>query len=180
MALTRGSGHDRAGVQVGAESPGPALPRCPGGPQHAAAGVAAAAEVSRAPGRASRDRPRVLHALQARGDPSERESWPDDVDRRELRHQVLDQLAREKNLPPKILVVHRFRADMVPDAENIRPTPRVQVVMHMDGWGPPWLKFDSYKDYIVQHPVAFTGFKLFYHNDTKKGDALLTPPELLQ
>jgi hypothetical protein len=54
------------------------------------------------------------------------------------------------------------------------------VVMHMDGWGPPWLKFDSYKDYIVSHPVAYTGFKLFYHNDTKKGDALLTPPELLQ
>jgi hypothetical protein len=94
--------------------------------------------------------------------------------------QVLDQLAREKNLPPKVLVVHRFRADMVPDAENIRPTPRVQVVMHMDGWGPPWLKFDSYKDYIVQHPVAFTGFKFFYHNDTKSGDPMLTELEVLQ
>ena len=57
---------------------------------------------------------------------------------------------------------------MVPDAENIRPTPRVQVVMHMDGWGPPWLKFDSYRDYIVNHPVQYTGFKLFYHNDTKR------------
>jgi len=94
--------------------------------------------------------------------------------------QVLDQLVREKNLPPKILVVHRFRADMVPDAENIRPTPRVQVVMHMDGWGPPWLKFDSYKDYIVQHPVAFTGFKFFYHNDTKSGEPMLTELEVLQ
>ena len=69
---------------------------------------------------------------------------------------------------------------MVPDAEEIKPTPRVQVVMHMDGWGPPWLKFDSYKDYIVQHPVAFTGFKLFYHNDMKAGDALLTEPEVLR
>ena len=94
--------------------------------------------------------------------------------------QVLDQLVREKNLPPKILVVHRFRADMVPDAQNIRPTPRVQVVMHMDGWGPPWLKFDSYKDYIVQHPVAFTGFKFFYHNDTKSGEPMLTELEVLQ
>ena len=94
--------------------------------------------------------------------------------------QVLDQLVREKNLPPKVLVVHRFRADMVPDAENIRPTPRVQVVMHMDGWGPPWLKFDSYKDYIVQHPVAFTGFKFFYHNDTKSGEPMLTELEVLR
>ena len=93
---------------------------------------------------------------------------------------TLDKLVADKNLPPKILVVHRFTKRMVPDAENIRPTPRVQVVMHMDGWGPPWLKFDSYRDYIVDHPVQFTGFKLFYHNDTKKGDALLTPSELLQ
>src|SRR5215204_1423096 len=93
---------------------------------------------------------------------------------------TLDKLVADKNLPPKILVVHRFTRRMVPDAENIRPTPRVQVVMHMDGWGPPWLKFDSYRDYIVEHPVQFTGFKLFYHNDTKKGDALLTPSELLQ
>ncbi len=94
--------------------------------------------------------------------------------------QTLDRLVAEKKLPPKILVVHRFRADMVPDAENIHPTPRVQVVMDMDGWGPPWLKFDSYRDYIVTHPVQFTGFKLFYHNDTRKGDALLTPGEVLR
>jgi hypothetical protein len=93
---------------------------------------------------------------------------------------TLDKLVADKNLPPKILVVHRFTKRMVPDAENIRPTSRVQVVMHMDGWGPPWLKFDSYRDYIVNHPVQFTGFKLFYHNDTKKGDALLTPNELVQ
>ena len=92
----------------------------------------------------------------------------------------LDKLVREKNLPPKILVVHRFTKRMVPDAENIKPTSRVQVVMHMDGWGPPWLKFDSYRDYIVDHPVQFTGFKIFYHNDTKKGDAVLTPSELVQ
>ena len=45
--------------------------------------------------------------------------------------------------------MHRFRADMVPDPQNIKPTPRVQVVMDMDGWGPPWLKFDSYRDYEV-------------------------------
>ena len=93
---------------------------------------------------------------------------------------TLDKLVAEKNLPPKILVIHRFTKRMVPDAENIRPTSRVQVVMHMDGWGPPWLKFDSYRDYVVNHPVQFTGFKIFYHNDTKKGDAVLTPAELVQ
>jgi hypothetical protein len=94
--------------------------------------------------------------------------------------QTLDKLVAEKHLPPKILVVHRWTKQMVPDAESIHPTPRVQVVMDMDGWGPPWLKFDSYRDYIVTHPVQYTGFKLFYHHDTKKGDALLTPKEVLQ
>ena len=93
---------------------------------------------------------------------------------------TLDKLVAEKGIPPKVLVVHRFTKRMVPDAENIRPTSRVQVVMHMDGWGPPWLKFDSYRDYVVSHPVQYTGFKLFFHNDTKKGDALLTPKELIQ
>jgi hypothetical protein len=92
--------------------------------------------------------------------------------------ETLDRLVREKNLPPKVLVVHRFRADMLPDAPSIKPTPRVQVVMHMDGWGPAWLKFDSYKDYIIQQPVAFTGFKLFYRNDSKSGDPILTPVEV--
>ena len=93
---------------------------------------------------------------------------------------TLDRLVTEKHLPPKVLVVHRFTRKMVPDAEQIQPTPNVQVVMHMDGWGPPWLKLDSFRDYIVNHPVQFTGIKLFYHNDTKKGDALLLPSELLR
>ena len=93
---------------------------------------------------------------------------------------TLDKLVADKGIPPKVLIVHRFTKRMVPDAENIRPTSRVQVVMHMDGWGPPWLKFDSYRDYVVSHPVQYTGIKLFFHNDTKKGDPLITPKELVQ
>jgi hypothetical protein len=57
----------------------------------------------------------------------------------------------------------------------------VQVVMHMDGWGcSHWLKRDTYRDYVVQEPVQFAGFKIFYHNDTKKGDPLMTPADLLR
>ncbi len=92
----------------------------------------------------------------------------------------LDEIARSKNLPPKILVVHRFTRPMVTNAKDIKYTPHVQVVMDMDGWGPPWLKFDSYHDYIKKEPVQFTGFKLFFHNDTKTGTALLTPAEVLR
>jgi hypothetical protein len=94
--------------------------------------------------------------------------------------QTLDKLVADKHLPPKILVVHRFTRAMVPDAESIHPTSRVQVVMDMDGWGPAWLKFDSYREYIVAHPVQFTGFKIFYHNDAKSGAPILTPGEVLR
>ena len=76
--------------------------------------------------------------------------------------------------------VHRWTRKMVSNASSIKPTPQVQVVMDMDGWGPPWLKFDSYRDYEVAEPVQFTGFKIFFHHDVKKGDALLTPGEVLR
>ena len=92
----------------------------------------------------------------------------------------LADLSERKKIPPKILVVHRFTRPMVRDYKQIRIDPRVQIVLHMDGWGAPWLKFDSYKDYVVDEPVQFTGFKLFYKNDTKKGDKLLTAAELVQ
>jgi hypothetical protein len=92
----------------------------------------------------------------------------------------LSNLVKVNNLPPKVLVVHRFTRKMLTDAKNIRLDPRVQIVIDMDGWGAPWLKFDSYRDYIQADPVQFTGFKLFYHNDTKKGEPLLTPGELLR
>ncbi len=92
----------------------------------------------------------------------------------------LQGLVEKYNLPPKVFVVHRFTRKMVTNSKNIILRPNVQIVMNMDGWGAPWLKRDSYRDYIVAEPVQFTGFKLFYHNDTKKGDPLMTPEEILR
>ena len=92
----------------------------------------------------------------------------------------LKDLVKKYNLPPKVFIVHRFTRNGVTNYRNITLRPEVQLVMNMDGWGAPWLKRDSYKDYVVAEPVQLTGFKLFYHNDTKKGDALLTPKEVLQ
>jgi hypothetical protein len=92
---------------------------------------------------------------------------------------LLSDLVKQNNLPPKVLVVHRFTRKMLSNAKQIRLDPRVQVVVNMDGWGQPWLKYDSYRAYVEAEPVQFTGFKLFYHNDTKKGDPILTPSEVL-
>jgi hypothetical protein len=92
----------------------------------------------------------------------------------------LAELVRKHNLPPKVLTVHRFTRNMVTNSSRIQLRPEVQVVMHMDGWGAPWLKRDSYRDYIVREPVQYTGFKLFFHNDTKKGDPLMQPSDVLK
>jgi hypothetical protein len=93
--------------------------------------------------------------------------------------QQLAELVAEKKLPPKILIVHRWLKPMILNADKIAVDPRVQVVMDMDGWGPPWMKFESYRDYIDLEPVEYTGFKIFFHNDAKHHDALLTPAEVL-
>lgn len=93
----------------------------------------------------------------------------------------LAKLVRDNNLPPKVLIVHRFTQRMVRDATSITPLPEVQVVMVMDGWGSPARKIGTYKSFIFPEPVQFTGFKLFYKNDLKPpSERLLTPSELLK
>ena len=93
----------------------------------------------------------------------------------------LAKLVKENNLPPKILVVHRFTQGMVRNHKDIKIQPEVQVVMNMDGWGEPVLKRSTYKLYIKKEPVQFTGFKIFYKNDLrKKPNVLLTPEDLMK
>lgn len=94
--------------------------------------------------------------------------------------EYLASLVDAGGLPPKMLVVHRYTGPMVTNANQIRPLPQVQVVMDMDGWGPPSQKFATYNAYVYSEPVQFTGFKLFYRNDTWGGQALLTPEEVLE
>jgi radical SAM superfamily enzyme YgiQ (UPF0313 family) len=89
----------------------------------------------------------------------------------------LANIVKKNNLPPKILVVHRFTKKMVTNYKNIKLRPEVQVVMDMDGWGEPDLKTGTYRYFINQEPVQFTGFKLFYKNDIKKAPHHMLTPE---
>ena len=92
----------------------------------------------------------------------------------------LAKLVKAHSLPPKILIIHRFTRKMVTNANDIRLHPEVQFIMDMDGWGPVVLKTDSYKAYVANEPVQFTGFKLFYKNDIRKaGSKMLTPAQVL-
>lgn len=92
----------------------------------------------------------------------------------------LQDIVTKYKVPPKVLVVHRFTRGMVTNYRNIKLDPRVQIVMHMDGWGGKVLKEDSYYDYVADEPVQFTGFKIFYKNDQRlPGTRVMTPREVL-
>jgi hypothetical protein len=68
-------------------------------------------------------------------------------------------------LPPKILVIHRFRRPMLTHPDRIVLDPKVQVVIDMDGFGTPPVKVGSYHDYVFASPVQFTGWKQFFRQD---------------
>ena len=84
---------------------------------------------------------------------------------------VLAKLVDDNKLPPKLLIVHRFTQAMLTNHENIARDPRVQVIIDMDGFGPPALKLGSYKAYVQRRPVQYFGIKLFYKNDKPRFSA---------
>lgn len=91
----------------------------------------------------------------------------------------LSEIVLQKNIPPKILVVHRYTRPMVTNYKNIETRPEVQIVMHMDGWGDRDRKLASYREYIYKEPVQFTGFKIFYKNDIRSfASKIVNPPPL--
>jgi hypothetical protein len=95
--------------------------------------------------------------------------------------EYMDKLVREHDLPPKILLLHRFTENMITNYQDIQPLPEVQVVVQMDGWGSPQRKKNTYYHVVEPEPVQFTGFKIFYKNDLKEDPPrLVTPAELLQ
>jgi len=92
----------------------------------------------------------------------------------------LSEIVRENQLPPKVLVLHRFTQNMIQGYQDIRPTPEVQVVMHMDGWGSTELKTSTYRRVVEPEPVQFAGLKIFYQNDLKPpSTGIFTPSEAL-
>jgi hypothetical protein len=93
----------------------------------------------------------------------------------------LAKLVKDNNLPPKMLVIHRFTQGMVTNYKNIKLVPEVQMVMDMDGWGMAARKINTYKQFIYKEPVQYTGFKLFYKNDFREpGSRIMTPEEVLK
>jgi len=88
---------------------------------------------------------------------------------------TLADLVVQHNIPDKVLVIHQFRYDMLPDKEGITPVPRVQMVVVMDGWGAPEAKVGNYNVFVRDEPIQYGGIKLFYRQDVP----VMTPQEIL-
>ena len=82
----------------------------------------------------------------------------------------LANLVTQYKLPPKVLVVHRFTQRGVTNFKKITLDPRVQIVMDMDGFGPPHLKKNTFRKWVKAEPVEFAGWKQFYkaRNDSPR------------
>jgi hypothetical protein len=74
-------------------------------------------------------------------------------------------ICEEYNLPPKVLIVHRFRPNMIRNDEKVKVMPGVQVVIDMDGFGTPDLKLETYRILITEKRPEFAGIKIFYDQD---------------
>lgn len=90
----------------------------------------------------------------------------------------LQEIVREGNLPPKMLVVHRFTNRMLTNAAQVKLVPEVQVIIDMDGFGAPSLKRATWRQVIVPEPVQYTGFKLFFN--PRNDSPMMKPADVLK
>ncbi|HVB76091.1 MAG TPA: hypothetical protein VNE38_21285 [Ktedonobacteraceae bacterium] len=87
----------------------------------------------------------------------------------------LSNLVMTQNLPPKILIIHQFRESMLPDWQNIKVEPGVELVTAVDGFGSPAEKIVDYNIFDKQQLIQYPGFKLFYDLD----NPLMSPADVL-
>lgn len=77
----------------------------------------------------------------------------------------LARIVRERNLPEKLLIVHRFTDNMITRAERLRQVRGVQTVVNVDGFGATGVKVAKYRSFAGTTPAMRRGFKLFYKED---------------
>jgi hypothetical protein len=92
----------------------------------------------------------------------------------------LSTLVTEGNLPEKALVFHQVNRGVLKDEVELKPLPGVAFIKSVDGLGPVHSKIETY-DYLMVtmkrgvHP----GFKLFFDEDTRGGNRIMSPKEVL-
>ena len=87
----------------------------------------------------------------------------------------LDQLVTRYKLPQKLLLIHQFTDDMVPENE-LKERKGLAYVLNVDGFGTQALKVAKYKSFAAQAKQFRRGFKLFYEEDLK----MMTPAQVMR
>ena len=94
----------------------------------------------------------------------------------------LDQIVQKNKLPQKLLVIHEFTESMIENRSAIVARSGLATVFNVDGFGTPEAKTGKYND-LTSDPdrpqFVFTGFKLFYEEDTRKGSRVMGPFDVL-
>jgi hypothetical protein len=81
-------------------------------------------------------------------------------------------LVREHSLPPKLMVLHQFRSDMVTDRAGVEVDhDEVTVLIHADGQGSQPEKQATWKRLHTDAPDVAWGWKNFYDEDKPMLDA---------
>lgn len=78
----------------------------------------------------------------------------------------LNELTKRHKLPQKLVLIHQFTDDMIPEKE-IKERSELAIVFNVDGFGTQSLKVAKYKEFTRQAHAFRHGFKLFYKEDTK-------------
>ena len=79
----------------------------------------------------------------------------------------LADLTRRNHLPQKLLLLHQFRLDMLPDRAQITVPPELALVVQMDGLGTQDLKLETWRVITAGGPVGVRfGWKNFYDEDS--------------
>jgi hypothetical protein len=79
----------------------------------------------------------------------------------------LAELSRLHQLPQKLLVLHQFRTDMLPDRASIRVEPELALVVQMDGLGTQDVKLGTWQAITTTAPPGtYFGWKNFYEEDS--------------
>jgi hypothetical protein len=85
-------------------------------------------------------------------------------------------IVREKKLPQKLLLIHQFTDDMIPNKQRLLRPRELAVTINVDGFGDQPNKISKYEEFARGARGFHHGFKLFYEEDTN----LMSPKQVLR
>jgi hypothetical protein len=66
----------------------------------------------------------------------------------------------------RVLIVHQFEDEMLPNKDQLYDFPYVELVIDADGYGGKWTKVKDYQQYVGELGFEYGGIKIFLREDT--------------